>query len=61
MESLYQHLSGHVYGKQVAGHVMIVAEGPVNREEMAALACVAKHCSVPFQMKYEVVSVPPTS
>ena len=61
MESLYKHLSRHVHGKQVAGDVMIIAEGPMNREEMAALACVAKHCSIPFQMKYKVVPVPLTS
>ena len=52
MESLYQQFSGDVRAPVILDENIILAEATINREQMAALACVAEHFDIPYRLKY---------
>lgn len=54
MEAIYRALSGHIhaYSPVVVGDVVTITEGPLNREQMRALACLAERIHVPYKLEY---------
>jgi hypothetical protein len=54
MEAIYQLLSGHMHATIVTGDVITIIEGPLNREPMTALSCVAEQFSIAYELKYVV-------
>ena len=51
MEALYNQLPGH--GDVIQDFVAIrILQGPLDREQMAALACVAEHYGVEYELLY---------
>ena len=49
---LHELLTGPIYATTTASNVVTITEGRLNREQMAALACVADAFSVACELKY---------
>ena len=45
-------LSEHVHPRPTADDAVTIQKGPSVREQMKALACVAKHLRIAYEMKY---------
>jgi hypothetical protein len=50
---MYQRLSGYAHAQHMPiGDGIVIAEGPLYRDQMLALACVAKHFGVPHELMF---------
>ncbi len=60
MADLHELLAEQGFAQNVASNVLTIAEGLLDRNQMAALACVAKHFSVAYELKYANGMATPT-
>ena len=49
---LYRHLSAHAHPYQQSDTAVDIVEGPVNREQMVLLECLAQAAGLPCNMVY---------
>ena len=52
MQEMFNLLSGHVQGVTTPGHPIVVSEGPINKEHMEALQCIADARSIQVTLMY---------
>ena len=49
---MFKQLSGHVPGAITPGDPIVLSEGPINKEQMEALQCVANARSIRVALVY---------
>ena len=52
MEAMHKQLSGHIHGPIMDAFIVTIPEGSLDKVQMEALACVAEHFNIAYEMKY---------
>lgn len=52
MDATFKQLAGHVHGTITPGDPIVLSEGPINKEQMEALQCVANARSIMVTLEY---------